>query len=364
MSDHDIRFMALALSLGQRGLGQTWPNPSVGAVIVHDGRIVGRGWTQPGGRPHAEAMALAQAGENARGATAYVSLEPCSHVGKTPPCALALIEAGIQRVVCAVRDPDPRVAGRGVEMLRAAGIEVFEDVLGAQAKDAHIGFFSRIERGRPSVTLKLASSLDGRIATATGESQWITGPIARRRVHQMRACHDAVLIGGGTARDDNPSLTVRDMGARTQPVRIVASSGLNVPLSSELAQTAREIPVWMMHGPKANPDPWVAVGAKCVSIPLDGAGQLDASELLKALGDLGLTRVFCEGGGQFAASLLNAGLVDDLVVFQAGLTLGSEGRPGVGQRDIAKLSDAVRFELASTEQIGVDSLQMWRRTRN
>ena len=214
----DRRYMALALSLGARGLGQVWPNPAVGCVIVKDGRIVGRGRTAPGGRPHAEPQALAQAGAAARGATVYVTLEPCAHFGKTPPCARALIEAGVSRVVSALEDPDPRVDGGGHEMLRAAGIAVETGVMADEARAAQIGFLTRITQGRPMVTLKLASSFDGRIATAAGESQWITGPGARRMVHAMRMSHDAVLVGGGTARADDPMLTVRGMGA-TRDVR-------------------------------------------------------------------------------------------------------------------------------------------------
>ncbi len=225
MKDTDKRYMALALALGRRGQGNCWPNPAVGCVIVRDGRIVGRGWTQPGGRPHAEVEALAQAGALARGATAYVTLEPCSHHGKTPPCAEALIAAGVARVVAAIEDSDTRVAGQGFALLRAAGVEVTTGVLEDEAALDHAGFFMKTEQGRPFVTLKLASSLDGRIATATGQSKWITGPEARREVHAMRARHDAVMVGAGTARADDPSLTVRDLGIDHQPARVVVSGG-------------------------------------------------------------------------------------------------------------------------------------------
>ena len=209
--------MRHALALGARGLGQTWPNPAVGCVLVKDNRIVGRGWTQPGGRPHAEVRALAQAGEAARGSTAYVTLEPCAHHGKTPPCAEALIAAGVARVVTALQDPDSRVAGRGHAILRAAGLGVTEHVEAAAATDAHAGFLLRVTQGRPLLTLKLASSFDGRIATATGESRWITGPEARYHVHALRHSHDAVLVGAGTARADDPMLTVRGFGPVAQP---------------------------------------------------------------------------------------------------------------------------------------------------
>ncbi|MEP5152674.1 bifunctional diaminohydroxyphosphoribosylaminopyrimidine deaminase/5-amino-6-(5-phosphoribosylamino)uracil reductase RibD, partial [Planktotalea sp.] len=221
--------MKMALSLARRGLGRVWPNPAVGCVIVKDGRIVGRGRTQDGGRPHAERVALAQAGAAAKGATAYVTLEPCSHHGKTSPCSHALIDAGIARVVAAMEDSDPRVSGLGFQQLRDAGIEVDTGLCAEEAARDNAGFFLKTEMGRPLVTLKLALTLDGRIATRTGDSQWITGPQARREVHALRARHDAVLVGAGTARADDPSLTVRDMGIARQPLRIVAARGLNVP---------------------------------------------------------------------------------------------------------------------------------------
>jgi diaminohydroxyphosphoribosylaminopyrimidine deaminase/5-amino-6-(5-phosphoribosylamino)uracil reductase len=212
----DERWMGLALALGRRGMGRVWPNPAVGCVIVRDGRVLGRGWTTDGGRPHAETQALAQAGD-ARGAVAYVTLEPCAHYGRTPPCAGALVAAGVARVVVATGDPDPRVAGRGLAILREAGIAVATGVREGEARRDHAGFLLRVTQARPFVTLKLAASLDGRIATASAESRWITGPAARTTVHAMRARHDAVMVGGGTARADDPLLTVRGMGARPQP---------------------------------------------------------------------------------------------------------------------------------------------------
>jgi diaminohydroxyphosphoribosylaminopyrimidine deaminase / 5-amino-6-(5-phosphoribosylamino)uracil reductase len=312
----DRRFMALAIALGRRGLGQVWPNPAVGCVIVGGGRILGRGWTQPGGRPHAETVALAQAGDAARGATVYVSLEPCAHHGKTPPCAQALVAAGVGRVVSALEDPDPRVRGSGHRLLESKGTPVTTGVLAPEARAANAGFLSRIERGRPWLTLKLALTLDGRIATATGESRWITGPEARRRVHAMRLSHDAVLVGGGTARSDDPALTVRGMGPVRQPVRLVASRRLDLPRDGTLARTIPEAPLWLLHDPAtaapADGAAWEAVGARLMPCPAGRDGQLDPVALLAALGEAGLTRVLCEGGGTFAASLLGAGLVDEL----------------------------------------------------
>ena len=359
--------MKLAFALAERGLGRVWPNPAVGCVIVRGSRIIGRGWTQPGGRPHAETMALAQAGEAAHGSTAYVTLEPCSHHGQTPPCADALMAAGVARVVIALTDPDPRVDGRGISNLRDAGIEIVTEFLRPLAMDQQQGFLRRIAQGRPMVTLKLATSLDGRIATATGESQWITGPEARRAVHVMRARHDAVLVGGGTARADDPSLTVRGLGASFQPVRLVWSRRLDLPLSGKLASTARDVPVWICHGKDADKglcDVWAGLGARLIPVSSDRSRQIDPAAALQAIGGLGLTRIFCEGGGALAASLLAADLVDDLVVFSAGLALGVEGRPALGAMGIDSLSAAPRFRLRNTQQIGADVMHRWYRAES
>lgn len=359
--DDDRRFMALAIALGARGLGWVWPNPAVGCVIVKGGRILGRGWTQDGGRPHAEPMALAQAGAQAQGATAYVSLEPCAHHGQTPPCAEALIAAGVTRVVTALTDPDPRVAGRGHAMLQAAGMSVTTGVLAGQAEDRQRGFLTRIRRGRPMVTLKLATSLDGRIATATGESRWITGPEARRLVHAMRMSHDAVMVGAGTARTDDPLLTVRDMGARHQPVRIVVSRMLDLPRHGHLAGSVTDAPLWLVHGAAA-PDEarqaWASAGARLIEVAQDGQG-IAPSALLTTLGDIGLTRVFCEGGGQLAAALLAADLVDEVCQFTAGLALGGSGLAAIAALPHAHLADAPRFQLTSVQAIGPDTLARW-----
>lgn len=325
--------MAHALRLAARGLGNVWPNPAVGCVIVApDGRVVARGWTQPGGRPHAERMALDMAGAAARGATAYVTLEPCAHHGQTPPCASALIAAGVARVVSATTDPDPRVAGRGHAMLHAAGIAVTEGVAEDQARHLNRGFFLRVTEGRPLVTLKLACSLDGRIATATGESQWITGPEARRHVHALRLCHDAVMVGGGTARADRPGLNVRGFGAVRQPVRIVVS---RQPLPELPPEGAEHGPLWQVAG--------------------------DPAAMLRDLGARGLTRIFCEGGGDLAAQLLAADLVDDLVIYHAGLMLGATGRPAVGALTAGPLADHRRWRLAETQILGPDTMQLWTR---
>ncbi|MCX7643982.1 MAG: bifunctional diaminohydroxyphosphoribosylaminopyrimidine deaminase/5-amino-6-(5-phosphoribosylamino)uracil reductase RibD [Rhodobacteraceae bacterium] len=362
MTESDLRWMRLAIALGARGLGRVWPNPAVGCVLVREGRVVGRGWTAEGGRPHAETQALAQAGAAARGATAYVSLEPCAHHGETPPCAAALAAAGVARVVSALEDPDPRVSGRGHALLRAAGIAVETGVLEAEARAVQAGFLSRVTRGRPMLTLKLAAGLDGRIATASGESRWITGPEARRMVHAMRARHDAVLVGAGTARADDPALTVRGLGVARQPVRVVAARRLDLPTDGALARTAREVPLWLLHGPEAEPArraAWEGLGARLVEVPAGADRQLDPAAMLAALGRLGLTRVFCEGGGALAAALLAAGLVDRLALFAGGVALGAEGRPAVGALGLDRLADAPRFRLAEARAVGPDTLQLW-----
>ncbi len=357
----DARWMRLALVLGRRGAGRVWSNPAVGCVIVNGQHVVGRGWTQPGGRPHAETYALAQAGAAARGATAYVTLEPCAHTAKTPPCATALIEAGVSRVVVALQDPDPRVSGRGLAMLQEADIKVRSGLLEAEARADHLGFLTRITHSRPMVTLKLAMSIDGRIALGNGQSKWITGPQARRAVHAMRASHDAVMIGAGTARADAPSLTVRDMGVDHQPIRVVVSSALDLPQDGPLFVTCPAPPVWLICGakaPKSMQAAWRDAGAQVMQAKTD---QVEVAAALKMLGEAGLTRVFCEGGGQLAASLLGAGLVDRLMVFTAGLALGSDGVPGLGALGLDDLQLATRFKLHNQRRIGDDVLAEWRR---
>jgi diaminohydroxyphosphoribosylaminopyrimidine deaminase/5-amino-6-(5-phosphoribosylamino)uracil reductase len=360
--------MRVALSLARRGLGSTWPNPSVGCVIGREGRVLGRGFTQPGGRPHAEQVALAEArarwGEDAlRGATAWVTLEPCAHHGRTPPCAGALAGAGVARVVSTFEDPDPRVRGRGFAALRAAGVRVDAGVMADAARAVNAGFLSRIERGRPHVTLKLAATLDGRIATAAGESRWITGPLSRARVHLMRAEADAVLIGAGTARDDDPALDVRLPGLEGRaPLRVVADASLSLSLLSRLARTARERPLWLLCRRGADPARAAAMaraGAELIETDTTPAGEIDMADALARLGARGLTRVLCEGGGRVAASLLRAGLADEIAWFSAGLALGADGTPAVGRLAAPRLADAPRLRLIDAETLGEDVLSRW-----
>lgn len=354
--------MAHALRLAARGLGRTWPNPAVGCVIVQNDRVIGRGWTQPGGRPHAETMALAQAGGAASGAIAYVTLEPCAHHGKTSPCAESLIAAGIARVVSAVTDPDPRVSGRGHDMLRKAGIVVTEGVLQSEAFALNTGFFQRVSDGTPHVTLKLALTLDGRIANAAGASRWITGPLARRQVHMQRAGHDAVMVGIGTALADDPDLTVRDLGAPHQPLRVVIDSQLRLPSSSRLAQTARSIPVWVCHADGAPvPAALQDLGLTLIPCTTDGSGRVNISDALHQLAALGLTRIYCEGGGTLAASLIAGGHAGEIIAFSAGHVFGSNGTPGVGPLDGGPTLHAPDYVLTDVQIVGQDLMHRWRR---
>jgi diaminohydroxyphosphoribosylaminopyrimidine deaminase/5-amino-6-(5-phosphoribosylamino)uracil reductase len=374
----DLANMRSALALARRGLGNVWPNPAVGCVLVHEndsgentggraGRVVGRGWTQPGGRPHAETEALGRASAAAKGATAYVTLEPCAHHGETPPCADALAAAGVVRVVAAIEDPDPRVAGQGLARLAAAGIEVTRGVGADEAAEINAGFFLRVRAGRPLVTLKLASTLDGRIAAPDGESRWITGEDARARAHVLRAEHDAVMIGSGTALADDPELTCRlpgFAGGRRQPVRVVMDSRLRLPSGAKLARTAAETPTWVVTAEAADPArkrAFAALGVEIVEVPAGPNGHVDAKAALAALGRRGLTRVLVEGGGTLAAALLKADLVDRMAWFHAPAVLGGEGRPAVGALALAALAEMPRFAPVARAVAGADGLVTFRR---
>jgi len=355
----DLQHMQAALALARRGLGNTWPNPAVGCVIVRDGRVVGRGWTQPGGRPHAETEALRRAGALARGATAYVTLEPCSHHGRTPPCCDALIAAGIARVVCALRDPDPRVDGRGFARLRNAGIEVLEGLLEAEAREGNAGFIRRIRQGRPLVTLKLATTLDGRIATATGESRWITGPEARREAHAMRARHDAILVGSGTAVADDPDLTTRLSGAApVKSLRVIADARLRTPPTARVFATAREHPTLLATAPGHPPArlaPYLETGAEVATVTRGHEG-LKMASLLGALAQRGVTRLLAEGGAGIAAALLREGLVDRLAWFHAPAVMGGDGMPASYPLPVEVLAAMPRFRRVASRPVGADWL--------
>lgn len=360
MNNHTY-FMAMALQLGARGLGQVAPNPAVGCVIVKDGAVVGRGFTAKGGRPHAETQALEQAGDAAQGATAYISLEPCSHQGKTPPCAQALIKAGIAKVVCPMEDPDPRVSGKGFAMLKAAGVEVKIGVMEKEAQDVHEGFLKRIKFGRPMFTLKIATTLDGRIATAKGESRWITGEAARAYVHALRVQHDAVMVGIGTALTDNPMLDCRLPGrSDASPIRLVVDRQLLLSPESVLAQTARATPTWLITQEKFDKTKAAVLeklGITLIPVPLDGEGYTNLSIAARKLGELGLTRILVEGGAHLAAALLREDVIDRVEWFTAPFVLGDTGRPALKDMGLATLKDAQRFKAIATRAYDEDTLQ-------
>lgn len=366
-SEADRAHMAAALSLAERGLGRVWPNPSVGCVIVRDGQVVGRGATAPGGRPHGETEALRMAGDLARGATAYVSLEPCNHHGKTPPCTEALLAAGVARAVIACEDPDPRVMGGGIRRLREGGVQVDVGLLKTEAEALNEGFFLRLRERRPLVTLKLATSLDGRIATRSGESKWITGETARSWGHAIRARHDAVMVGIGTALADDPELTVRLSGLEgRKPVRVVVDSRLRLPLTSRLVRTAARIPTWVVTQ-KGGTDATRAraftdCGVELLEVAAGPQGEMPIAAVLEALAGKGLTRVMVEGGARLAASLVRAGLVDRVEWFRAGLLLGGDGLPATMPFGLTALADAPRFERVSVRQAGEDVLESYRRS--
>lgn len=367
--EEDERLMARALAVGQGGLGRTWPNPSVGAVVVastpEGPRIVGEARTAEAGRPHAEPLALAQAGEAARGATLYVTLEPCSHFGRTPPCADAVIAAGIRRVVAAIEDPDRRVAGRGVARIRAAGIWVTVGVGAEQALVDHAGHISRVTRARPHVLLKLAVSADGKAGLPGPAPAAITGPEARARAHLMRASSDAILVGIGTVLADDPQLTVRLAGLESySPVRVVLDSDLRLPTTGHLARTAGQVPVWVIgaeDAPLEREKRLIDLGIEVMRAPRGQDGRLDLDAVLKLLGLLGITRLMVEGGPHLAAALLDAELVDEVAVFESPRRLGADALDALAGRPLHRLTAPVGFAALEREAMGEDQLLRLRR---
>jgi diaminohydroxyphosphoribosylaminopyrimidine deaminase/5-amino-6-(5-phosphoribosylamino)uracil reductase len=359
---HDERFMQLALSLGRRGLGNTWPNPAVGAVVVKNGVILGRGWTQHGGRPHAETEALRQAKRAANGATLYVTLEPCSHQGKTPPCADAVIKSGIKRVVAALEDPNPLVAGQGHERLRASGIQVDVGLGADEARRAHAGHIARVQHGRPHVMLKLAVSADGKAGLAGRKPAMITGEPARERVFRMRAMSDAILVGIGTVLSDNPQLTCRLPGMfERSPVRVVLDARLRVPLSLSVVSTVRETPTWVFASTKASPvaeDILQQRGCKVFRVN-EQNGKLDLDEVLKVLSGEGITRLMVEGGPRVAASFVGADLVDEAVLLRGEKTIGETGIDPLEGMALDALTGTLRAR--GSEQLGPDTLETFER---
>ena len=364
----DVRFMAQALALGRRGLGNTWPNPAVGAVIVRNEPrgpvVVARGWTQPGGRPHAEVEALRRAGAAARGATIYTTLEPCSHFGQTPPCADAIIAAGIARVVSALDDPNPEIAGEGYRRLRAAGITVVTGVGAEEARRAHAGHVRRMREARPHVMLKLAVSADGKAGLAGRRPAAITGAAARERVHCWRTMHDAILIGIGTALADDPLLTVRLPGmAQRSPVRVVLDSQLRLPLEGKLLRGARDVPLWIVAAPDA-PTPRERAlrekGAKVMRVA-GTADRRDLAAVLKLLAERGITRLMVEGGPTVAAAFLAAGLVDEVALLRSSSAIGPDGIDALEGLPLTALTGSPQLRARGVTAIGSDTVEMFER---
>lgn len=362
----DEAFMAAAIALSRRGLGATAPNPSVGALVVRDGIIVGRGWTRAGGRPHAETGALRDAGERATGATLYVSLEPCSHYGVTPPCAAAIVAAGVARVVSALDDPDSRVAGRGHAMLRKAGVAVTTGVLAEQARRANLGHILRVTAARPEVTLKLAETADGFAAGAAHEPRlMITGRAADNVVQTLRAMHDGIMVGSGTARADDPRLNVRLVGLTDRrPRRIVLDTNLTLPVTTQLVTTARAQPVLVIaadDAPAAQEQLLAAAGVEVISVARNSAGHLDLGSALKALALRGVTRLLCEGGPTLGSRLIAESLADEFVLFTNRKPLGHQGRASLDAAARARLTDPAFYRLANDAMLGEDRRRRYER---
>ena len=355
--------MRAALALARRSLGRTWPNPAVGCVIVRDGHVLARGRTQDGGRPHGEADAIAHAAGSLKGATAYVTLEPCSHQGRSSPCADALVEAGVARVVSALQDPDPKVDGRGHARLKAAGIAVEVGEGAVEATEINAGFLMRLRHGRPLFHLKIAASLDGHTATAGGHSKWITGPAARADGHRLRATHDAILVGANTVAADDPDLTCRLPGLeRYSPVRIVLDSKGALSPDSRLVRSAREVPLWLVCTEIDSSREYLLREAGADVIRVVGRqGRVDVTAAAQELGKRGLTRVLVEGGATVASAFLKAELIDRLSVYRGGLMMGADSRSAVGPLGLAGLDFAPRFSLVSTSIVGGDTLETWRK---
>jgi diaminohydroxyphosphoribosylaminopyrimidine deaminase/5-amino-6-(5-phosphoribosylamino)uracil reductase len=362
-SEEDLRWMAAALNLGWRSLGLTAPNPSVGAILVKERAVVARGVTASGGRPHAERIAIERAGAAARGATLYVTLEPCSHFGASPPCADAIVEAGVARVVSAMEDPNPLVGGQGHARLRAAGITVSVGAGAAQARRDHLGHILRVTAGRPCVTLKLAETADGFASGAPHDTRLrITGQIADLRVQAMRATHEAIMIGVGTALADDPALTVRLPGVDLRPLRVVLDAHLRLPERSRLAASARDVPTLVIAGSSAANEAarrLIELGVAIERVGVDADDRVDLDQALRALSARGITRVFSEGGPRVAGRLIALGLADEVALITAEKPLGRPGVPALGPEARAALMDGSCYRSHETLTYGPDTMRIW-----
>lgn len=372
--------MRRALGLARRGLGRVAPNPAVGCVLVRPGsgsnspgsnstgHIVGTGWTQPGGRPHAETEAIKQAGSLAQGAHAYVTLEPCNHQGETGPCTEAMIDAGVAAVTIALQDPDARVSGSGITRLTDAGIMVRTGLLSEAAEQLNAGFLSVVQRGRPWVTMKTATTLDGAIASRTGKSQWITGPEARARGHLLRAENDAILTGIGTVREDDPELTCRLPGLSDRsPVRVVVDPRLEIDIAAKLFDTLETAPLWLLASEGADPDRvslLSGAGATVIDLPPVPGGRISPAMILNALAARGITRVLLEAGSALSASFMDAGLIDEIAWFRAATVMGGDGMPAIAPMAVNSPENAPKFRLISTIDLDGDVLERYLRLGN
>jgi len=356
----DREFMGRALALARRGLYTTTPNPRVGCVVVKDGAVVGEGWHEKAGLPHAEILALAQAGERARGATLYINLEPCSRYGRTPPCADAVIGAGVARVVAAMQDPNPLVAGSGFAKLRAAGVGVEQGLMEDEARALNIGFVSRMTRGLPWVRMKIAASLDGRTALANGKSQWITGEAARRDGHAWRARACAILTGIGTVKDDDPRLTVRDADTPRQPLKVLIDSRLEVDPGARIFEDGTVLVVAARED-RAKADALRERGAEVICIP-NAQGKTELASVMRELGRRGVNELHVEAGTRLNGSLLREGCVDELLVYLAPALIGDTGRGMFALPELTALDQVVRLEMRAVERIG-DDLRVLARVR-
>ena len=360
----DAKWMEIALRLADRNIGNVCPNPAVGCLIVNDNRIVGRGWTQAGGRPHAEVMALEQAGEKSVGATVYTTLEPCSHHGKTPPCSDALISARIKRLVGAITDPDPRVDGKGFSKLRDAGIEVVEGILEREAIELNKGFIARLTKKLPFVTLKMAMSIDSRIATKTGDSKWITGENARHSSHFLRSKHDAILTGIGTVLADNPILNTRISGLENRsPTRIILDTKLRVPLDAQIVSTATEYTtiIFTTGAAEESKKKYLeSVGLQIITLIETKSGKISLIETLEVLAKKGINSVLVECGGTLSAGFMRSNLIDEILVYRAPIVIGGDGRAAVEGLGVLELSTAAAFERTGIAHLGADLVETYR----
>jgi diaminohydroxyphosphoribosylaminopyrimidine deaminase/5-amino-6-(5-phosphoribosylamino)uracil reductase len=360
-TSHDRRFMQLALRVARRMLGRTAPNPAVGAIIADEetGEVIARGWTQAGGRPHAEAHVLARAADRARGKTMYVTLEPCSHHGRTPPCAEAILAAGVKRVVCATSDPNPEISGKGLALLRKAGVAVDLGVCAEEARWMAAGHILRMTRGRPFLQLKIAVSGDGLIAPGDGAPRWVTGVEARQFAHILRAQADAILVGRKTVEDDDPQLTCRLPGLEQRsPRRIVLDANFRTKPTAKMFETAGSVPVTVFGAGAATPS--YPADVKVSRAPAAADGRLDLNAVLESLSGEGVTRVLVEGGPTIAEAFLAAELIDEVVIGCGTEPLGSRGRKPFGNRGLEVLEDGARWQVADERKIGDDRLTVYR----